>query len=222
MVVGQLPAYENFNAPLDARCRLSPPGAWEFYRMHTYPVQDSNPAFDSRSKPIIGTDYPGDENGGPAELKRLSKGDARALLKYGCMRQVLLGNNNLARQMFNLALAKWDGDGFANARNRPGGRIPGIYFTRDLAFTLICANALGEGNQQSWGEQHSVSKAEIEQRLWAAQSITGGIWTKYCGRAAARCRNSDIPPVAKQTNEIAPLVLIAYGPNIWKPKHQGR
>ena len=68
VVVGQLPAYENFNAPLDARCRLSPPGAWEFYRMHTYPVQDSNPAFNSRSKPIIGTDYPETRTAVPLSL----------------------------------------------------------------------------------------------------------------------------------------------------------
>jgi hypothetical protein len=216
VVVGRLPAYENSSSTTDARCRFPKPGVWQFFVMIQHP-SPNDPGFDTLPKPLIGTDYPGDANG-PARLETISRTSARDLLKYGCLRQALVGNIGVARQMFDLALAQWDGDGFVDAKNGAGGKLAGIYYSRDIAFALLCANAAGEGGQESWGNQHPVSKSAIERRLWGSQSPTGGIWTNYCGAsAAARC-TGNIPPMAKQTNEIAPLVLLAYGPNIWKPK----
>jgi hypothetical protein len=65
-----------------------------------------------------------------------------------------------------------------------------------------------------------VSKAVVESRLWSAQAPDGGIYDDYCGTSSAaknnpRCR-SGRPGYAKETNEGAPLVLLAYGRNIWK------
>ena len=215
-IVGIIPDYEVSATPRDPRCRFQKPGAWQFLPMRTYPSVDSAADFDQRAKPIIGTDYPGDDSG-PTAAKPISRGSARNLLKYGCIRQALLGNTAVARQMFDMALAQWDGEGFIDQRNSQGQGRAGTYFTRDLAFAMVCANAAGEGGQSTFGTQHPVSKAAIEQKLWAAQSPSGGIWTNYCGASATVRCTAGVPPVAKQTNEIAPLVLLAYGPDIWRP-----
>ena len=217
VVVGELAAYDGGRGSGEARCSLPRPGAWQMLRMRQYPDPASG-EFDALPTPIIGTDYPGDARGN-AELTPIERTAPRDLLKYGCLRQVLLGDRATARQMFDLALDQWDGSGFIEPKNREGN-LSGVYWTRDLAFALMCANALGEGGASSWGSHAQVPKAEIEQRLWSAQAPRGGIWTNYCGRAGSSfCRGAPVPPFAKQTNEIAPLVLLAYGRNIWAGPH---
>jgi hypothetical protein len=222
VVVGRLPAYDTGGISLDPRCRLPRPGAWEFFRMHQYPdTRDGD--FDTLPKPIIGTDYPADSQN-RTQMATITPDSPRNLLKYGCLRQVLLGNEAVAKRMFDLALTHWDGKGFIDRKNDPesGGRLAGIYWTRDVAFALLCANALGEGRQSAWGAQGQVTKASIENRLWSAQSDAGGIWTNTCGdppNSSRWCNGAGkLPTVAKQTNEIAPLVLLAYGPNLWQSK----
>jgi hypothetical protein len=218
-VIARIPDYDRAGGAQDPRCRLPRPDAWQFFPEHQYP-NPADPRFDTLPRPIIGTDYPEDGEG-RTRLAPITSNSPRDLLKYGCLRQVLTGNRTLAEQMFDLALADWDGSGFVGRKNSPRdhGRLAGIYWTRDLAFALLCANALGQGRQQVWGEGHSVAKAAIEQRLWGAQSQTGGIWTNYCGDRAENDRlcapGQRIPQVAKQTNELAPLVLLAYGLDIW-------
>jgi hypothetical protein len=210
VVVGRLPGYDTGDVNSDIRCNFPRPGPWEMFPMQQFPRPDG-PNFDGQTKPIIGTDYP------DAKAVPINRGSARALLKYGCLRQVLLGNRTLALEMFDLALQEWDGTGFASSRNHSdhldGSR--GVYSTRDLAFALLCANALGQGNTQYFGSQSRVSKAVIEARLWAAQSDSGGVWTNYC--ESPSCSTNIVPPFAKLTNEIAPLVLLAYGRAIWTP-----
>jgi hypothetical protein len=221
-VIGQIPPYDQ-GVVQDPRCRLPRPGAWQFLREHQYP-SPADPQFDSLPKPIFGTDYPVDPEG-RTQLGRITERSPRDLLKYGCLRQVLLGNGPVARQMFDLALAAWDGTGFINPKNNPRdrGRLSGVYWTRDLAFALLCANALGQGRESAWGGQQQVAKASIERELWNTQSATGGLWTNYCGETAVDnllCSpGQKIPTVAKQTNELAPLALLAYGPNIWALTH---
>lgn len=210
-VVGIPPEYDTQATPTDVRCRLPRPSAWQFFRMYQYP-SPASADFDSLPKPIIGTDYPVSPQG-RAMLAPIRKDNVRDLLKYGCLRQATLGNRSLAQSMFDLALTQWDGTGFRNAKN--GGdsdpRLAGVYWTRDVAFALLCANALGEGQRLTW--THGVSKAALERTLWSAQSDDGGFWTNYC--APTYCGGRRLPTFAKETNEIAPLVLLAYGPNIW-------
>ena len=208
-VVGIVPAYDGNSTPSDPRCRLSRPGDWQYFRMNQYP-SPKDPNFDTLPRPIIGTDYPADENG-QTQFAAIRKNSVRDLLKYGCLRQVMLGNSETAGHMFEAAFGQWDGNGFRNAKSgKNSASLQGIYWTRDLAFALMCANALGVGSEGSWA---GVSKSSIEQKLWASQSSTGGIWSNYC--SGDNCGGDFIPGIAKQTNEIAPLVLLAYGPNIW-------
>jgi hypothetical protein len=219
VVVGQLPAYDGGRGSGDPRCQLPRPGTWEMLRMQQYPRPDED--FDGLETPIIGTDYPGNKVGAGAKIAPISKTSPRDLLKYGCLRQVLLGNYSTAQEMFDLALAQWDGNGFVEPRSRRDrdGGLAGTYWTRDLAFAVMCANALGQGGAQNWGTHRQVPKASIEQKLWSAQSPSGGIWTNYCaGTGIENCGTGSIPNIAKQTNEIAPLVLLAYGKNIWSHK----
>jgi hypothetical protein len=218
VVVGQIPANDGGMGSDDPRCRLPRPGAWQMLRMRQYP-SPASAEFDSLPTPIIGTDYPGDANGN-ADLAPIGQASVRDLLKYGCLRQVLLGNRATAQQMFDLALNQWDGSGFIEPKTREDGDLAGVYWTRDLAFSLMCANALGEGGAASWGSRGQVAKAAIEQSLWSAQAPGGGVWTNYCASAgASRCQGGPVPAFAKQTNEIAPLVLLAYGKNIWAGPH---
>jgi hypothetical protein len=216
--IGRIPPYDH-GVVQDPRCRLPRPGVWQFFREYQYP-SPADPQFDSLPKPIFGTDYPAGPEGA-TRLAPITRRSPRNLLKYGCLRQVLLGNGAVARQMFDLALADWDGSGFITPKNNPqlDGRLSGVYWTRDLAFALLCGNALGLGRESEWGGQQRVAKSSIERELWNAQSSTGGFWTNYCGATAAGSRpcsaGQKIPAFAKQTNEIAPLVLLAYGPNIW-------
>lgn len=217
VVIGQVPAYDGGKGSGDPRCRQPRPGTWEMLRMQQYP-RPAEADFDTLQTPIIGTDYPGDKTGVGAQIAAIGKTSVRDLLKYGCLRQVLLGNHSAAQEMFDLALAQWDGSGFVEPKSRRDseGSPAGIYWTRDLAFAVMCANALGQGGLQNWGTQGQVPKASIEQKLWSSQSPSGGIWTNYCGDAGAeKCGLGSIPKIAKQTNEIAPLVLLAYGNNIW-------
>jgi hypothetical protein len=212
VVVGQLPAYDGGKGSDDPRCRLPRPGVWQMLRMRQYP-SPATASFDAMPMPIIGTDYPADASGMNAEIVPIEPRSVRDLLKYGCLRQVLLGNRAAAQRMFDLALAQWDGSGFLETKNRgPDGNLAGVYWTRDLAFAALCANALEQGNAASWGSSR-ISKAAIEQRLWSAQSESGGIWSNYCGQTKPNCPL--VHPIAKQTNEIAPLVLLVYGKNIW-------
>jgi hypothetical protein len=219
VVVGQLAGFDGGKGRDDPRCGLPRPGTWEMLRMRQYP----DPAmsnFDALPTPIIGTDYPADESGKNAEIVAIKQTVPRDLLKYGCLRQVLLGDRATARQMFDLALGQWDGSGFLEPKNRdPNGNLAGVFWTRDLAFAALCANALEQGNAATWGSG-AVAKAALEQRLWSSQSATGGIWTNYCGGQSKYPNCPPAPPtIAKQTNEIAPLVLLAYGKNIWASSH---
>ncbi len=222
-VIGQLPEYDTASTVADPRCRLPRPDAWQFFRMHQYP-DPADPQFDTRPGPIIGTDHPVDVQE-HSEIVPITRKSPRNLLKYGCLRQALLGNHAVAQQMFDLALKQWDGSGFIIGKNDPqtGGRLAGMYWTRDLAFALLCAAALDKGQQPAWGEHGQVSKAAIESRLWGAQSASGGIWTVYCGDKADGRRwcgdDNKVPGFAKQSNEIAPLVLLAYGRDLWQPRH---
>jgi hypothetical protein len=221
VVVGRLPAYDGKESSGDPRCRLPRPGVWQMFRMRQYP-DPAAAEFDTMPTPIIGTDYPGDVSGTHAKIIAIERTSARDLLKYGCLRQVLLGDLATAQQMFDLALEQWDGSGFATAKNRgPDSKLAGVYWTRDLAFAVMCANALGQGNATNWGSKRQVPKALIEHRLWSAQSASGGIWSNYCGDADdSKCApGATLPGMAKQTNEIAPLVLLAYGRNIWARSH---
>ncbi len=211
-VVGIVPPYDSSGSVAEPRCRLTRPGPWQFFHMTQYP-DPKQADFETRQFPIIGTDHPVDA-ANQTHLAPIQSTSVRDLLKYGCLRQADLGNIGLARQMFGLALAQWDGNGFKNAKNE-FGQLVGIYWTRDLTFALLCANAIGAGAQNDWGQ--GVTKSAIEQKLWASQSPSGGIWTNYC--EGANCADGFTPSIAKQTNEIAPLVLLAYGPNIWKPAH---
>jgi len=220
VVVGEAPAYDGGRGAGEARCRLPQPSAWQMLRMRQYP-RPGESDFDSRPTPIIGTDYPGDQNAN-MQIAPMGKTAARDLLKYGCLRQALLGHKDVASEMFDLALAQWDGSGFLEAKSRrdsaddDNGGATTIYWTRDLALAIMCANALGQGELERWGSHGQVVKASIEQKLWSAQSSSGGVWTNYCGEAGGgKCDHGGIPRFAKQTNEIAPLVLLAYGRNIW-------
>jgi hypothetical protein len=218
-VIGRIPDYDRAGVASDPRCRLPRPDAWRFFREYQYP-DPVDPEFDNLPRPIIGTDYPEDRQG-QVRIGRITSDAVRNLLKYGCLRQVLSGNKALAAEMFDLALADWNGSGFVLQRNDPRGhgRLAGIYWTRDPAFAMLCADALDRGRQQIWGRGRPVAKSAIEQRLWGAQSHTGGIWTNYCGDGTENgglCASGRrIPAVAKQTNELAPLTLLAYGLNIW-------
>jgi hypothetical protein len=138
-------------------------------------------------------------------------------LKYGCPRPVLLGNFSAAQEMFDSELAQSDDCGFVERKSLRGskGCLARIYWTRDLAFAVMCANALGQGGRQNWGTQGQVPKSAIEQKLWSNQSPSGGIWKNCCDDRRAETNGPGlIPQTAKQTNEISPLVLLAYGKNI--------
>jgi hypothetical protein len=222
-VIGRLADYDRASGPRDPRCRFTRPGSWQFFREYQYP-DPAGSQFDSLPRPIIGTDYPAGPHA-ETRLAPISERSPRDLLKYGCLRQVLLGQEAVARQMLDLALANWDGNGFVFPKNDPRthSRLAGTYWTRDLGFALLCGNALGQGNQPVWGTTHHVAKGAMEQRLWSAQSQTGGIFTNYCGGNAEgrfQCiAGQNVPGFAKQTNEIAPIVLLAYGANIWRFSH---
>jgi hypothetical protein len=219
-VIGEVPEYDAGGVAADPKCRLPRPGTWQFFRMHQYPDPDSA-GFDSLPQPIFGTDHPVDPQG-RVEMAPIMRNAPRNLLKYGCLRQVMLGNRAAARQMFDLALAHWNGSGFVFPKNEPGARLAGVYWTRDLAFALICANALGGGGEQAWGVDAKVSETAVEKRLWSAQSRDGGMFTNTCGdppNPNPWCAGGGKVPVnAKETNEISPLVLLAYGPDIWQPR----
>jgi hypothetical protein len=215
VVGGEKPAYDGGRGNDEARCKLPRPGVWEMLRMQQYP-SPGEPGFDMLQTPIVGTDYPGNRDGGGAQVAPIGQKSPRDLLKYGCLRQVILGNVSAAQEMFDLALALWDGEGFIEPKGNDTDDGAKIYWTRDLAFAALCANALGQGGQQTWGNKTKVSKAPIEQKIWLTQSASGGIWSNYCSGAGTRkCNLQAIPRMAKQTNEIAPLILLAYGRNIW-------
>lgn len=219
VVVGQLAGFDGGKGGGDPRCALPRPSAWQMLRMRQYP-DPATSDFDALPTPIIGTDYPADGSGKNAEIISIKQTVPRDLLKYGCLRQVLLGDRATAQQMFDLALGQWNGSGFLEPKNRdPNGNLAGVFWTRDVAFAALCANALEQGNAASWGSS-AVPKAAIEQKLWSSQSATGGMWTNYCGGQSKYPNCPPAPPtMAKQTNEIAPLVLLAYGKNIWVGSH---
>ena len=120
-VVGIVPAYDGGPPSSDPNCRLPRPADWQFFRMHQYPSPASD-AFDNLPKPIIGADHPVDEQS-QTHLAPIEATNVRDLLKYGCLRQVALGHHATAQQMFDLALAQWDGAGFINTKNAAGGRL---------------------------------------------------------------------------------------------------
>lgn len=70
------------------------------------------------------------------------------------------------------------------------------YYTRHLAYALIAESALEVAIP-------ATKRSEIENQLWTLQDKDGGIWTDYN-------RDGSLPDRAKKTNEIGPLVLLAY------------
>lgn len=180
----------------------------------TYP-----PNIDVVSAPIVGIDYPasGDFStfGAPLTYTLVSFGSARDWFKYGCLRQAVLGNLGTSTDaaaaptawgMLKQGLLYWDGTGIATS-------TAGTYYSRDLAFALMCAKACG----MPWTTDPLPT---IRYILSEMQDITGspkgfqngdgGIWTNYT-------YNQVVQNSAKKTNEIAPLVALAYGTNIWHP-----
>lgn len=162
---------------------------------------------------------------------------SRDLLKYGCLRQVLKGDTTDATTMFNDAIATWDGTGFIDNPPSPTGK----YSTRDFTFALMCANALGINNNNDYvSGSVDLPKSTIENQIWALQEKSGsisntnvpsngGIWTDFCTPAYGTGCNTNplidgigslnqwgLLGSAKETEEDAPLVLLAYGKNIWK------
>jgi hypothetical protein len=200
-VIGVIPAFDG--GPFGP-CGLPKPGIWQKLKVYSYP-DPSSPGFDHLPLPIIATDYPGQADGVTGTIQPLGS-DPRDLFKYGCLRQVVLGNSTDASTMFDLGLASWDGNGFAHSGT------PGVYHSRDLAFALICANALGRLANVYLDTAGKVARAAVEAALWKCQASDGGMWTNYT--AGGR-----IGSLAKETCEIAPLVLLAYGNNIWAPPH---
>ena len=202
--VGIIPA---FDQPKNFPCKAYPPPPTDTQRflMTQFPLTPTDAA---NPIPMIGTGYPQtDANGNPKLVSfTLDAADTgastRDLLKYGCLRQAVLGNQNRAVEMFAHAMQLWDGTGFREPKNNDGNdnlQLPGLYWTRDLAFALACANAIGAGqadaDDTSWGLgiMTPVSKRQIETKLWtiaqgradqnfATYGITpvGGMWSGYC------------------------------------------
>lgn len=222
-VVGRIPAYEA-GGRKPATCEGIPtPPAWSRLRHFQLPPATQLQEL-TRGRIVIGTESV--RNAGGAW--RMSPLDGpRDLFAYGCLRQVALGHQDVAGQMFRRGLDSWDGDGFLEGLNDPARQgtemgLVGAYFTRDLDFALMCANALSLGKDTEWQSSGGkrVQKALVESRLWSAQAPDGGIYDDYCGTSLGaknnpRCR-SGRPGYTKETNEGAPLVLLAYGRNIWR------
>lgn len=140
----------------------------------------------------------GTETYDPAKLGRILPDDPRTLLKYGVLRARLEGDGERAVEYFDKALALWDGCGFpVPARSKRHES----YRTRNLAYALIAARALGRSLPPK-------TREAIEKRLWACQDEDGGIWTNYS-------KDGTIPHLAKKSTEIAPLALLAYDPGVW-------
>ena len=137
----------------------------------------------------------GTETYEPGRLGRILSDDPRTLLKYGVLRAKLEGNAEQASRYFDRAMKLWDGCGFPMPER--SGRHSS-YRTRNLAYALIAARALGRAIP-------SAARETIEKRLWACQDADGGIWTNYE-------KDGTIPHLAKKTTEIGPLVLLAYDP----------
>ena len=221
-VGGALPSWDGGTPVNDPRCNVITPANvptdWQYFMRQGYPA-----SLDGLPLPIIGVDSVilTSSNGVQSVATKPTLTNApRDLLKYGCLRQVLKGNPKGAVQFFNDALNNWTGVGFPE----PGARHPNpyVYWARDLAFVLACANALGPHAAEAtlWTP---ALQSQIETQLWILQGNNGGIWDVYCafdGKAPCNVNPSGgstgISNVAKQTNEIAPLVLLAYGANIWK------
>lgn len=160
--------------------------------------------------------------------------DAHDQLKYGCLRQALKGNFTAATGYFADALAQWDGTGFPDLTSSNSQD----YYTHDLAFALLCANALGSHvkDVSAWTP---ALQSTIETQLWALQdtgtdgiSGTGGIWNRYCNFCPQQgvctatqdptCQpnpyshiSTGIAKTATMLNEDAAAVLGAYGRNVW-------
>jgi hypothetical protein len=169
-VIGVIPAFDG--GPFGP-CGLPKPGIWQKLKVYSYP-DPSSPGFDYLPLPIVGTGYPGQADGVTGTLEAISaQSSARDLFKYGCLRQVVLGNSTDASTMFDLGLASWDGNGFAHSGT------PGVYHSRDLAFALICANALGRLANVYLDTAGKVARAAVEAALWKCQASDGGMWTNY-------------------------------------------
>ena len=138
----------------------------------------------------------GTETHDPSQLGEVRADNPKVLLKNGLLRELLRGRKELALKYFDQAMRLWDGGGFRERRTEEGR-----YHTRCLAYALIAERALRTRMPTQIHEQ-------VESRLWACQDGDGGIWTDY---------NADgtIPGLAKKTNEIAPLTLLAYDQGIW-------
>lgn len=189
------------------------PTMWQKPVVTSYP-DPASPGFDGLQLPIVGTGYPGAMNGTPGTWT--SFGSARDWFKYGCLPQVMLGNKGQSTDpagtgtgwgMLKQGLLYWDGTGIATS-------TAGTYFSRDLAFALMCAKACG----MPWT---TAPLPTIRYVLYLMQDLPanvghgfkdgdGGIWTNFT-------YNQVVQNSGKKTCEIGPLALLAYGPNIWHP-----
>jgi hypothetical protein len=111
----------------------------------------------------------GTETHEPGKLGRILSDDPRTLLKYGVLRAKLEGDAERASGYFDRAMKLWDGWGFPMPER--SGRHSS-YRTRNLAYALVAARALGRAIP-------SAVREAIEKRLWACQDADGGIWTNY-------------------------------------------
>src|ERR1700730_16036990 len=68
---------------------------------------------------------------------------------------------------------------------------------------------LGDWLMSIWIRQVKLRVRPSGAALWKCQASDGVMWTEYTA--------GGIGSVAKETCEIAPLVLLAYGSNIWAP-----
>jgi len=122
-VIGVIPAFDG--GPFGP-CGLPMPGIWQKLKVYSYP-DPSSPGFDYLPLPIIATGYPGQADGVTGTLEAISaQSSARDLFKYGCLRQVVLGNSTDASTMFDLGLARCGLHPAAVHARHPGQAIPRV------------------------------------------------------------------------------------------------
>ena len=235
-VAGHLPYYDT-GAKAPSHCStVTAPAVGSRFPTSQAPNPPTQANFTDPSMfPWVGGDFD-DVADGPVALS-----GPRDDFKYGVLRDILAAHKpgvsaataaaavEDARNDFAAALVTWDGYGFVNPSDTPG--LGQIHYARNLAFALIAANALG--GDPAWAT--NVSQADVENVLWALQQSSGGFPAAYTpmlyvgGTEPAGCK--PVPGIAadasadtlyvcvgrnvKVTEEASPLVVLAYGPNIW-------
>lgn len=216
--VGQLPLWDaDGGVAGDPRCAaITPatvPGSEQYLARQQFPPLVSGPPFPvyaADAGVLIAPD-------GSHSVRVVSFNGTRDYLKYGCLRAVLHGDADAGAAFLARALAVFDGTGFYNPHN------PLEYMSRDLALALMCASALGPARAArvaGW----SAAQPQIEARLWALQDPGfGGVWDTYCATPGSPkwclpwppIAPAGLPNAAKLEHELSPLVLSAYGANVW-------